>query len=148
MRLSKLCVLGCSLALGAGLLGFLLPACGKQGEGQRCDVANGNDDCEDGLVCTKKKDLGTLSDICCPPAGVPASDLACAGGLKTDAGAGGSGGSGGAAGGHGGSGGAAGHGGSGGAAGHGGSGGAAGGHGGAGGAAGHGGVGGVGGAGG
>jgi hypothetical protein len=91
MRLLKLCALCTALGLGAGLL-CALPSCGKQAEGQRCDVLAGDSDCEDNLVCTAKDTLGTLSDICCPPAGVAPTDLACAGGLRQDAGTGGSGG--------------------------------------------------------
>ena len=103
MRLSKLCALSTALVLGAGLF-CALPSCGKQAEGQRCDTNAGSSDCEGSLVCTSKDTLGTLSDICCPPEGTPATDLACAGGLRQDAGTGGSGGGTGG-GGHGGSGG-------------------------------------------
>lgn len=35
-------------------------ACSNQAEGERCEAANGNDDCQDGLVCDPNK------SICCP----------------------------------------------------------------------------------
>ena len=44
-------------------------ACSNNAEGERCDQASdngGNDDCQDGLICTPKSDLGTSSDLCCP----------------------------------------------------------------------------------
>lgn len=40
--------------------GVFVGACSNQAEGDRCDSQNGNDDCEDGLVCTPGK------NICCP----------------------------------------------------------------------------------
>ena len=55
-----------------GLALFLAAACTTQSEGQRCQIANGNDDCDNGLVCVEGK-LITLpgggnsnADICCP----------------------------------------------------------------------------------
>ncbi len=121
--------------------------CGRQGEGDRCDLANGksgeDSDCGDGLVCTSSQELGTSSDICCPETGSP-TELACIPG--TGPGSGGAGGAGGgtgggnggaggtgAAGGAGGTGGAGGAGGTGGAGGAGGTGGGTGGAGGSGG---------------
>ena len=57
------------VAVGVAL--FLAVACTGQGEGQRCQLANGNDDCQDGLVCYAAN-LITLpgggnsnADICC-----------------------------------------------------------------------------------
>jgi len=44
-------------------------ACSNQGEGERCDVLNGDDDCrtEDGLRCYRAADLNNSnSDRCCP----------------------------------------------------------------------------------
>jgi hypothetical protein len=44
-------------------------ACSNQGEGERCQTANGSDDCRSGedLVCTPFTDLtNTTSDRCCP----------------------------------------------------------------------------------
>ncbi|HEX7605047.1 MAG TPA: hypothetical protein VF316_25695 [Polyangiaceae bacterium] len=55
-----------------GLALFLAAACTTQSEGQRCQFANGNDDCDNGLACVEGK-LITLpgggnsnADICCP----------------------------------------------------------------------------------
>jgi hypothetical protein len=55
--------------------------CGRQGEGERCDVRNGNADCESGLVCTPASDLirvagGENAALCCPARG-QASVTAC-----------------------------------------------------------------------
>jgi hypothetical protein len=126
---------------------FALSGCPRQGEGERCDLANGesgeDSDCDDGLVCTDSQILGTSSDICCPtplsaathPACIPqtgsaggsggSTSTSGTGGSTSTSGTGGSGGAGGAggAGGTGGSGGSGGSAGSGGAGGGGGAGG-------------------------
>jgi len=66
--------------LMASMLGGIvtLAACSNQAEGERCQAENGNDDCQDGLVClaASQKDFngGTgfvnapynNSDRCCP----------------------------------------------------------------------------------
>ena len=48
----------------------LFVACSNNAEGERCDQLSsngGNDDCQDGLICTSKTDLnGASSDLCCP----------------------------------------------------------------------------------
>ena len=47
----------------------IVAACSNQGEGERCEVFNGNDDCKTGedLVCTPFAQLrNTDSDRCCP----------------------------------------------------------------------------------
>lgn len=51
-------------------------ACSNQAEGARCDVANGSDDCDTGLVCTPAsqlaigaKETGATWAVCCPPRG-------------------------------------------------------------------------------
>jgi hypothetical protein len=58
------------LAVSAAALPLAV-ACSNSAEGERCDVLSsngGNDDCQDGLVCTSKTDLnGASSDLCCPP---------------------------------------------------------------------------------
>jgi len=63
-------------ALGAWLLGgslllgcSLLLSCSKQAEGERCDINNGNLDCENGLVCVGEDEIsvtGTGFALCCP----------------------------------------------------------------------------------
>lgn len=68
------------LALAALLLASLASVaagCSRQAQGQRCDHKNGDDDCDTaaGLVCTPGGQLGSQSDICCPPTG--ATDPAC-----------------------------------------------------------------------
>lgn len=73
-----------------GLLALSLAAasfgCGKQGEGEPCNVLAGNDgadDCEDGLVCKPGSELNEgRADTCCPPSG--STNPACVpGGLGT-----------------------------------------------------------------
>jgi hypothetical protein len=62
--------------------------CSKQGEGERCDPANANLDCESGLVCRDASDLGLGSEsdlsgaaLCCPPDGSGTATLdVCRGG--------------------------------------------------------------------
>lgn len=58
-------------------LALAVLACGRQGEGERCDLDAGTDgpdsDCDDGLVCTAGSELGTAGDICCPAGGNPTS---------------------------------------------------------------------------
>jgi hypothetical protein len=46
----------------AGALVF--PACGKQSEAERCELTNGNNDCDPGLVCEHHEAVS--SEICCP----------------------------------------------------------------------------------
>lgn len=49
--------------------------CSRQGEGERCDLAaNGDDDCDDGLICVSK--VGNV-DRCCPPEGAAIGDSRC-----------------------------------------------------------------------
>jgi hypothetical protein len=70
------------------------PGCSQQGEGQRCDsVANGDADCDDGLVCIKQKELlNGLADVCCHPDPANDSESRCQRGGTTIPGGGGSGG--------------------------------------------------------
>lgn len=68
-------------------------ACSNQGEGERCEVENGNDDCKNGLICvpadTGKESSASAfgytavnapfnnSDRCCPTNRATASHPAC-----------------------------------------------------------------------
>jgi hypothetical protein len=81
----------------AGFAGFALAglfvamaACSNQGEGDRCDFDNGNDDCQDGLVCVPKtpqtgrgSNAGVVNppynnaDRCCPLDRSQATHPAC-----------------------------------------------------------------------
>ena len=67
---------GAIVALG---LGLSFVGCSKQGEGERCDqIAAGNTDCEDGLVCVACTQLRTgVVDRCCPATPGAESDAAC-----------------------------------------------------------------------
>lgn len=62
-----------ALAVTAALA--TLWACSNMGEGERCETANGNDDCQSGLVCR----LTSGVQLCCPPLGQPSSSLECNG---------------------------------------------------------------------
>jgi hypothetical protein len=57
-----------------------LGACSNNKEGERCEVNNNNDDCEDGLICIPKaqaaKDYQN-ADRCCPPPGIVPTHPAC-----------------------------------------------------------------------
>jgi hypothetical protein len=66
---------------GALLCFSFLAACGKQAEGERCDLNSGNLDCDTGLVC-RSGDQANISGgrgvaLCCPPDGVSPSVNAC-----------------------------------------------------------------------
>jgi hypothetical protein len=57
-----------------------LAACSNQGEGERCELFNNNDDCENGLICTAAGELASQfagSDRCCPPDRTQATTEAC-----------------------------------------------------------------------
>jgi hypothetical protein len=43
-------------------------ACSNESEGQPCSTANGNDDCDDGLVCVKPPNSAATNapTVCCP----------------------------------------------------------------------------------
>lgn len=57
----------------------IVVACSKQSEGDRCEVLNGDADCESGLVCTSARDLNATDEVdrCCPPSESPFSDSRC-----------------------------------------------------------------------
>lgn len=65
---------------------LILTACGKQGEGERCDLNSGSYDCETGLVCRSADQLGLQGvggwALCCPPDGVQPSVNACRAGAE------------------------------------------------------------------
>jgi hypothetical protein len=56
-----------------------LVACSNYGEGERCEVLNGNDDCENGLQCLPANQVnqGFSGDRCCPPDRSTATHPAC-----------------------------------------------------------------------
>jgi hypothetical protein len=57
---------GLLLALAVSFAAVASASCAKQGEGERCAVENGNEDCDTGLVCVNGAELGQSSDVCCP----------------------------------------------------------------------------------
>jgi len=69
--------------IGALACALVLAACGKQAEGERCDINSGSLDCETGLVCRSADQLSIQGQglrgwaLCCPPDGVQPSVDAC-----------------------------------------------------------------------
>lgn len=60
---------GVALLVTVGGFIALAAACSNQGEGERCQSANGNDDCNtaEGLICIPEGQLRNAnSDHCCP----------------------------------------------------------------------------------
>jgi hypothetical protein len=55
--------------------GWIALACSNQGEGERCELRNGNDDCQDGLICNPTQYQG--SNRCCPVDSAAATHPAC-----------------------------------------------------------------------
>jgi hypothetical protein len=67
------------LCLVLGGLG-VVTACSNYGEGERCDVNNNNDDCQNPLQCTPKAQINApfnSSDRCCPVDRATATHPAC-----------------------------------------------------------------------
>src|SRR5690606_14242775 len=66
-----------ALTLGGWLA---LVACSNNAEGERCQTANNNDDCQDGLICLAAAQVNpsyNSSDRCCPPDRSTATHPAC-----------------------------------------------------------------------
>jgi hypothetical protein len=64
---------------------LILTACGKQGEGARCDLNSGSLDCEAGLVCRSADQLSITGRgwaLCCPPDDVQPTVNACRAGAE------------------------------------------------------------------
>jgi len=58
----------------------VLVACSNNGEGERCQVENNNDDCQDGLICLSKSNVNqgyNNGDRCCPVDRSTATHPAC-----------------------------------------------------------------------
>lgn len=67
-----------TLALVAGWIA--LAACSNNGEGERCEVENNSDDCQDGLICLAASQVNlnyNNSDRCCPVDRSKATHPAC-----------------------------------------------------------------------
>ncbi len=72
---------------------FFAIACSRQGQGERCNISNGNNDCDSDLECEVPLGSVTICGVdftnsqqedcqpyrCCPPAGISASDSRCNG---------------------------------------------------------------------
>jgi hypothetical protein len=68
-----------SLVVGLVAIAFIvLAACSNQGEGERCDVGNGNDDCRTNLVCYAAASLtNSTADRCCPQDRATSTEPVC-----------------------------------------------------------------------
>jgi hypothetical protein len=75
-----------SLRFAALACALILTACGKQGEGERCDLNSGSPDCEVGLVCRSADQIGLQAlpgwALCCPPDDVQPSVDVCRAGAR------------------------------------------------------------------
>lgn len=61
------------LAVALALLG----ACSDASEGEGCDLANGNDDCDEGLICRGAWEVRASGSVCCPAPPAKPSASAC-----------------------------------------------------------------------
>ncbi len=52
-------------------------SCSKASEGESCDLASGNTDCEDGLVCLGPWEISANQSVCCPRPPAGPSTSAC-----------------------------------------------------------------------
>jgi len=69
-----------AVLLSALVAASVVGACSNEGEGQICDHRagnNGNDDCQNGLICTQNLP-GVNGDRCCPPDRSTATTPECA----------------------------------------------------------------------
>jgi hypothetical protein len=70
-----------ALAGALGVIGWLaLAACSNQAEGERCQTANDQNDCQEGLVClpaTQVNPAYNSADRCCPANRSEATHPAC-----------------------------------------------------------------------
>lgn len=66
---------GSAIVLATGLVAS---SCADGGEGDACSTLNGNDDCQDGLVCKDKDNVHYTHDVCCPQAVQLATTPVCA----------------------------------------------------------------------
>ena len=76
-RRNKIAAVVTSLTFGGWLV---LSACSNNGEGERCQVNNNDDDCEQGLVCLAASQVNpnyNSSDRCCPLDRSTATHPAC-----------------------------------------------------------------------
>ncbi len=51
--------------------------CGKSAEGDSCDRGNGNDDCDQGLVCRPAFEVRASESVCCPRPPAKPTTSAC-----------------------------------------------------------------------
>lgn len=71
---------GIALFVVASVCIAIAGACSNQGEGERCEIENGNEDCKtsEGLICYRAEQLtNTDSDRCCPPDRTKATHPIC-----------------------------------------------------------------------
>ena len=77
LRIAPAAITGAVLVAGW----IILAACSNNGEGERCQIQNFSDDCQDGLVCLPKAQVASNeynnADRCCPPDRAQATHEAC-----------------------------------------------------------------------
>lgn len=56
-----------TVVIAASLLALVSEGCAsKSAEGESCELANGDDDCESGLVCRASFEVAASESVCCP----------------------------------------------------------------------------------
>ncbi len=63
--------------LGAFALAPMTACSSLSEEGESCDRANGNDDCENGLVCRPEWEIQATESVCCPRPPAKPSSASC-----------------------------------------------------------------------
>lgn len=67
--------LGAALLLSFSALAFA--SCSQSAEGESCEIENGNDDCEEGLICRGPWEINSKEPVCCPRPPTKPSSSAC-----------------------------------------------------------------------
>jgi hypothetical protein len=52
-------------------------SCSHSAEGESCEVENGNDDCDEGLICRGPWEINSKEPVCCPRPPAKPSSSAC-----------------------------------------------------------------------
>jgi uncharacterized membrane protein YgcG len=63
------------------VLAFLSPlafaSCSHSAEGESCELENGNDDCDEGLICRGPWEVSSKEPVCCPRPPAKPSSSSC-----------------------------------------------------------------------
>lgn len=52
-------------------------SCSSSAEGESCEIENGNDDCEEGLICRGPWEVNSKEPVCCPRPPTKPSSSSC-----------------------------------------------------------------------